>query len=62
MTEKDKEEKIRTESKSCLAAGNWRGFENSHRTIDPGTARFLLNCPQGRIPPSQAQDIFIELN
>lgn len=58
-------EKIRTQSPSHVLQrmhGNWRGFGNTHKTTAPGTARFLLNCPQGRIPPSFAQHLFLELN
>lgn len=63
VTEKNEEGGNKNaESKSRPTAGDWRGFGNSHETMVPETARFLLNCPQGRIPPSYAQDLFTELN
>lgn len=54
--------KMNTESKSRLAAGNWGGRGGDHHKTAAQDTGFLLNCPQGRIPPSFAQDLSLELN
>lgn len=61
-TEKDTEGTNYAGPSAHLAAHSGTGLGFGHGTMCPSTARSLLNCSQGRTPPSLAQDLFFELN
>ena len=56
------EKKINGEPKSGCQGGRGGGGGGDHHKTAAQDTGFLLNCPQGRIPPSFAQDLSLELN